>query len=187
MKPISATQRLWLYRAITLLVITVVVHLLTVWFAPRLIMQVLMHGPAAQAMDMHNKAAFPPAVTAASRLVVMPSPDLLYSVCVFDVSGGPIRITANPGLPSYWSVALYAANSDNFFVVNDRQAAGKSVDLWLVSGDANTSAPPAPIGSQVVVTPSTQGFLLMRVLTGDYEAEQAVVEPARRTLRCTKV
>lgn len=187
MKPISTTQRLWLYRGMALLVIAVVVHLLAVWLAPRLIMQVLMHGPTARAMDMQNKAAFPPAVTAASRAVVMPSPDLLYSVCVFDVSGGPVHITANPGLPSYWSVALYAANSDNFYVVNDRQAAGKPVDLWLVSEGANTRATPVPVGSQLVVTPSTQGFLLMRVLTGDYEAEQALVEPARRTLRCTKV
>ena len=182
----TTSRRLWFYRGLALLVTAAAVHVLAVWAAPRLIMHVLMSGPTALTMDMQNKAAFPPAVTAQARTVVMPSPDLLYSVCVFDVSGGPVRVKANPSLPSYWSIALYAANSDNFFVVNDRQSAGKPVDLWLVSQGPNSHAAGVPPGSQVVVTPSSKGFLLMRVLTGNYEVEQAVVEPARRTLTCNK-
>ena len=39
--------------------------------------------------------ACPPPLTAQSRGIVLPSPDLLYSVCVFDVSQGPVRVTAN--------------------------------------------------------------------------------------------
>jgi uncharacterized membrane protein len=83
-------------------------------------------------------------------------------------------------------VALYAANSDNFFVRNDRQAQGRAVDLWLVppGGDPQQKPPPADV--EVVVSPSRTGFLLMRVLTTDYQAEKAVVEPARRTLRCSQ-
>ena len=173
----------WKRRGLALLATAVAVHLLAVWAAPRLIMQVLLNGPAAKAMDMRNQAAFPPPVTAASRSIVLPSPDLLYSVCVFDLKDGPLRVTAHPQLKSYWSIALYASNSDNFFVVNDKQAADKPIDLWLTP-PGETSAPPA--GSTPVATPSTQGFLLMRVLTGNYEAEKSVVEPARRTLNCTK-
>lgn len=183
---ITTTQRLWFYRVLSLLVTAVLAHLLLVWAAPRLIMQVLMFGPQAREMNMLNQASFPPAVTAQSRSVVMPSPDMLYSVCVFDVSQGPVRVTAHPQLQSYWSIALYAANSDNFFVINDRTAQNRPVDLWLVSEGANAVAQPVPPGSTVVVAPSTQGFLLMRVLTGDYEAEKAQVEPARRTLTCSK-
>ena len=160
----------------------VAIHLLTIWAAPRLIMQVVMNGSRAQALNMQNRAAFSNPISAASRDVVMPSPDMLYSMCVFDLSKGPVRISANPELKSYWSIALYAANSDNFFVVNDRQAAGAPVDLWLVGPETKSAAVPA--GSKLVASPSTQGFLLMRVLTGNYEAEKSVVEPARRTLRC---
>lgn len=181
----SNLWRLWFYRCLTLLATAVLVHLLAVWAAPRLIMQVLMGGRIAQAMNMQNQAAFPPAVTAASRTVVMPSPDMLYSVCVYDVSSGPVRITANPALSSYWSVALYSGNSDNFFVVNDRTAGAKPVDLWLVPERGSPDAKPVPTDSQVVVSPSPKGFLLMRVLTGDYEAEKDRLEPARRTLKCT--
>lgn len=186
MKPMNEHQRLWVYRIAALVLTCIAFHLLAVWAAPRLIMQVLLNGPMAKTMDMHNKAAFPPPVDARSRTVVMPSPDLLYSVCVFDVSQGPVRVKADPKLSTYWSIALYANNSDNFFVVNDRNAQGQAVDLWLVSKEANIGELPTPAGSKVVVTPSKTGFLLMRVLTGNYEAEKLIVEPARRTLSCSK-
>jgi uncharacterized membrane protein len=185
MNRFSDHQRLWFYRALTLITTAILVHLAAVWAAPRLIMQVLMHGPMAKAMNMQNQAAFPPPVTAAARTVVMPSPDLLYSVCVFDVSAGPIRISANPNLKSYWSIALYAANSDNFYVINDRKSGDKPVDIWLVSPGGSPDVRTIPDGAQVVVSPSQAGFLLMRVLTGDYDAEKHIIEPARHTLTCT--
>lgn len=186
MKNWTSGQRLWFYRALSLSVTAVLAHVLLVWAVPRVIMNRVMNGPAAQAMNMHNQAAFPPAVDASARRVVMPSPDLLYSVCVFDVSGGPVRVKAHPQLSTYWSIALYASNSDNFFVINDQAAGTAPVDLWLVSEGPNANAPQVPAGARVVVTPTTQGFLLMRVLTSDYAAEKAVVEPARRTLQCSK-
>ena len=183
--PHETTRTLWFYRILTLLATAALVHVLAVWAAPYLIMQIVMNGPTARTMNMQNQAAFPPPVAAASRTIVMPSPDLLYSVCAYDTSNGPVRVTANPALPSYWSIALYGANSDNFFVVNDRKAQGQPVNLWLVSEGANADAKAVPPGAQVVVSPSRKGFLLMRVLTGDYEAEKAIVEPARRTLTCS--
>lgn len=186
MKQFNDHQRVWIYRACALMITCVAVHLLTVWAAPRLIMQILMNGPVAKTLDMNNKAAFPPPVTAQSRTVVMPSPDLLYSVCVFDVSQGPVRVRANPQLGGYWSIALYASNSDNFFVINDRKSKGQPVDLWLVSKDANVGGEPTPTGSTVVVAPSKTGFLLMRVLVGNYDIEKSSVEPARRTLSCAR-
>lgn len=185
MKHGSATRRLWFYRTLVLGATALLMHLAVVWAVPRLVMYRVMNGPLAQAMQMHNHAAFAPAVDAASRGVVMPSPDMLYSLCAFDVSNGPVRVTAHPGLATYWSIALYAANSDNFFVVNDRQAGTQAVDLWLVSAGTNTLAPAVPAGSKVVVSPSRTGLLLMRVLTGNYDAEKTVLEPARRTLTCT--
>jgi uncharacterized membrane protein len=187
MNRVSDFYRLWFYRTLTLITTAVLVHILAVWAAPRLIMQVLMHGPIEKTMNMHNQAAFPPPVSAASRTVVMPSPDLLYSVCVFDVTKGPVRVTANPALSTYWSIALYGSNSDNFFVINDRTAGSKPVDLWLVSEGGNSNAKPLPEGIQVVVSPTQTGFLLMRVLAGNYEAEKHMIEPARHTLACTPI
>lgn len=184
MKPPTTTQRLWAYRILTLATTAVLVHLGAIWAAPRLVMGVLLQGPQSRELNMHNQAAYPPPVDANSRRVVMPSPDMLYSVCAFDLRQGPLRIRANPRLDNYWSIALYGANSDNFFVLNDRQAGSAPVDLWLVADAGNSAQGSPPSGAQVVVSPSRTGLLLMRVLTGDYAAEKERVEAARRTLRC---
>lgn len=180
----SAQRRLWVYRALGMLLTAVLVHLLAVWATPRLIMNRVMSASVTSYFKPVRGVVFPPPVDASSRRVVMPSPDLLYSLCVYDLGDGPLRISAQPELDTYWSVALYADNSDNFFVQNDRQTGGGRLDLWLVSQGANTSAPTVPEGSRVVVSPSRRGLLLMRVLTGDYETEKALLERARRTLQC---
>jgi uncharacterized membrane protein len=186
MRALTLNRRLWFYRILSLIVTAILAHLLAVWAVPRIAMYVVMYGPAAREMNMLNQAAFPPQVTDSSRNVVMPSPDMLYSVCVFDVSNGPVRVTGHPKLQSYWSIALYGANSDNFFSINDRNSNDQPVDLWLVSEGGNGQGPVPPPTSTVVVAPTTQGLLLMRVLTGDYEAEKAVVEAARRSLNCSR-
>jgi uncharacterized membrane protein len=184
MKRWTDHRRLWLYRVSALAITVAVFHVAIVWLLPRLIMWRVMSGPIAQEIGGTNRASFPPPVDATSRRIVMPSPDLLYAVCLLDLSGGPVRVTADPQWPDYWSLALYGANSDNYYVLNDRQAAGKPVDLWVVAAGGNAGAPQVPAGAQVVVSPSRKAFLLMRVLTGDYAAQADAVEKARRSLRC---
>ena len=134
-----------------------------------------------------NQAVFAPPASAKNRTVVMPSPALLYSVCVCNLSTRAVRISANPRLPTYWTIALYGANDDNFFVINDRKAAGKSVNFPLVSNRNGTMHDTATNDNQIVVSPSVKGSLLMRVLTSDFSTETTMVEPARRTLVCQKV
>ena len=152
----------WYCRLEVLAAVALLTHVLVVWAIPYVI----------------------PMTDAPSRRVVMPSPDLLYALCPFDVRQQPFRIQADPHPPGYWSIALYAANSDNFFVLNDRQAAGAPVDLVLV-GPETGKASALPAGAKVVTAPSGRGLLLMRVLVGDYAAEREAVEAARRSLRCT--
>lgn len=177
----------WALRIGAMLAIAAGVHLLAVWALPRLIMhKVLSTAPvelgARSAAQAEATVYFPPMTDATQRRIVLPSPDLLYAVCRFDVSQAPLRIRADPKLPGYWSVALYAANSDNFLVVNDRQLASKPLDLVVVGKGARPANLPA--GVRVVVAPTARGLVLMRVLVADYAAEQATVEAARRTLRC---
>jgi uncharacterized membrane protein len=102
-------------------------------------------------------------VTAGKLRIVRPSPDLLYSLAVFDLSGGPIRITA-PVLDSYVSLSLYAGNTDNFFVTNDRRLDGPGFDLTLVG-----PLDPQPVveGSLVVRAPTETGVIVFRYFTGD--------------------
>lgn len=165
-----------------LVALALATHVATTWALPYLAMvRLLLSAPPAELSAPY----LPPMTDAAQRRVVLPSPDLLYATCSVDLRQGPMRIRAEPRSPNYWSLALYASNTDNYFVLNDRQAAGRPVDLVVLGPDAHDTAPAGlPAGVTVVKAPSSRGMLLMRVLVGDYAAEREAVETARRTLRC---
>ena len=177
------TKRFWMRWMLAVLVVAILVHVLTVWALPRLIMRKVFEGvPVASGP---NRAFYPPMTNADSRSIVMPSPDLLYAVCTYDLAEGSLRVTANPVLDGYWSIALYSAASDNWFVVNDRQAGGKPVDLVIRERGALRSEGAASAGARILESPSRRGLVLMRLLAGDYAKEAPTLEAARRTLACT--
>jgi uncharacterized membrane protein len=106
-------------------------------------------------------------VTPASRTIVRPSPDFAYSICAYDLSEGPVHISAAPW-GAYWSLSLYAANSDNYFVIDDREAHGGAAITLVRRGRQR------PDGAvQVVESPTTRGIALIRRLAprvDDYAA-----------------
>lgn len=171
----------WLFDLGLFVAVAAATHLLTIWALPRVIMQRAMASVAGER---------PPAPMLSARTdhlqrrIVMPSPDLLYAVCVWDVSKRPLHIRAELSSLHYGSVALYAANSDNFFVVNDRELGGAALDLVLAGPQADGATAALPPGARLVEAPSPRGLLLMRVLVGDPAADATVAEAARRSLRC---
>lgn len=164
-------------HAVLVLAVAGIAHAATVWLVPRAIMHRVIGGVAAQAGDGVLR---PPPIDAAARRVVLPNPDLLYALCAYDVGRAPLRVRADPGAPGYWSVALYASSTDTWFVLNDRQAAGRPVDL-LVTGP---QAAGVPAGATRVVSPTARGLLLMRVLVTGEPGQRAAAEAARGSLRC---
>jgi uncharacterized membrane protein len=160
--------RRWVARGLALLAAAALVHLLVVHLLPSFLMGVAMARIAGAAAA--NVAVFPPRPDATSRGVVRPSPDLLYGVCAFDVREGPLRIRAEVPLDAYWSLSMFAANTDNFFVVNDRQSGGGAlVDVVLAQPGAVVDVPP---GAELVEAPSGRGIVLTRKL---YRARRTLV------------
>lgn len=152
-------------------------HAMAIWAFPRLAMRAVLAG--APAPEPGAAAYFPPPTDHHARRIVMPSPDLLYALCAIDLGAGPATVSADAKLGSYWSIALYADNTDNVFVLNDAQAAGRPVRLLL---HRPGTAVPAYDGT-VVAMPSSKALLLMRVLVdGSQPIER--LDAARRTLRC---
>ena len=135
------------------LIIAVVVHLAAIFAVPRLLMNVAMERLCAAGVNVWHLSD---RVTAASRWVVRPAPDFAYSACVYDLSAGPIRVTA-AAWDDYMSVSAFAANSDNFFVINDREAPN-GVDFTLIRAGDEKPADAA----MVVESPSTRGIILQR-------------------------
>jgi|GEM_PF-452637 len=124
---------------------------------------------------------------ASSRIVVRPSPDLLYTACVFNLSEGPLHLRT-PVPPGYLSVSGFAADTNNFFAVNDRDAVmdadgRRLLDLLLV---ADTGVP-APTGARVIVSPSRRGLVLFRTLVSDEAALPQLRAEYQMQQRCERM
>jgi uncharacterized membrane protein len=165
---------------LTALAIAVVTHLAVVAFLPRMIMTYVM-GRMVTVTGI-NRLYHPPLPDAARRDIVRPCPDLAYSVCVFDLSQGPVRLTT-PDSPTYLSVSGFSAQTDNFFAINDRAITDEGLVLWLVA--AKPSQPPRA-GEPFVVSPTPRGVVLIRRVVQSPE-HFARVDDARRRARCEVV
>ncbi len=160
------------------LALAAVIHWAAIAYAPNLIMWRAMTAIGSKGV---NAIQHTPRATAASRTIVKPSPDLLYSTCVFDLSRAPLKITTAAPTDTYWSVAFYADNTDNFFVLNDTMAKGQPATIILVGKGQNV--PPQPEGTTIVAAPGEKGVVLFRTLIND-DAREAELDTQRRAANC---
>lgn len=132
-----------------------------------------------------NRVLATPLPDASARAVVMPSPDLLYAICAFDLATGPLRITASPGT-DYFSLALYDRNADNFYSINDRQLNAQPAEILL------SDRPPSPAlrsrfpTAIFVTTPHATGVMLARTLVLDPSRMQAPLQ-TQASVRCAPI
>jgi uncharacterized membrane protein len=150
------------------LVVAAVAHFAVIYAVPRVLMNVAIERIGAGGFNVWRVSD---RVTAASRQIVRPSPDFAYSACAFDLSEGPVVISATPWR-AYWSLSLYGANSDNFFVIDDREAHYGAEVTLVRRGRAHPEG-----ASMVVESPSERGIALIRRLAptpGEYDAAKNV-------------
>jgi len=125
-----------------------------------------------------NRFAFGPMVTAANQTIVRPSPDLSYSLCVFDVSRGPVLVRTEPIPGHYWSVSVFDARTDVVAVRSDRDTGGKAAMLALVKPGQR-----APADYEPVRMAYDRGVVLIRILLAD-KAEFPAIDALRRKSTC---
>lgn len=123
------------------------------------------------------------APTHKSRQIVMPSPDLVYSSCVYDLSAGDLSIAGDlPPEGRYWSLSLYAHNTDNYFVLNDRELPARSFAIVISrEGRGNRSA-----GATTVESPTQTGIALIRMIQRKAE-DLPVIQASQQSIRCDVV
>ena len=168
----------WIRWGLFTLVLAAAVHWVVVSQAPNFIMWRAM-GRVAQGKV--NSISHGERATDASRAIVKPSPDLLYSTCSFDVSRRPLKIVTGAPADTYWSVALYADNTDNFFVLNDTAAKGQPATIILLG--PGQSAPVDTAGTITVNAPTARGLVLFRTLIND-DKREGEIDQARRLATC---
>jgi len=149
---------------IATLVLAAIFHVAAVAFLPDIIMAVFSKIALQSSKASVNTAIHRPRVTHDQQTIVMPSPDLLYTLCVYDVSKKPLRIKTPATEGTYFSVAMYAANTDNFFVINDRQLERDGREILLVHKGMSYHG---SVNYRVVEAPTSQGIILCRTLIND--------------------
>ena len=166
----------WLFAV---LVIAAVTHAALLYFGPSLVMNRAMAVVAAGSGI--NTMSHAPRPTADTDRIVRSSPDLLYSICPYDLGDGPLRINAEVPPGTYWSMSFYDMNTNNYRVINDGQASAGAVLIVLMK--AGTLGP-APAGAELVASPTPRGIVLIRTLVNDERSLQAI-DTVRRRAACT--
>ncbi len=151
-------------------VLAVVFHFAIVWAVPRVIMSAAMTKIGGE--GALNTFSHPPRATDTARAVVRPSPDLAYSICILDLSAGPVRIEVPASAP-YTSLALYSSVTDNYFVRNNREDEGlrdgETIGL-VVTGPGDEAPAELPEGFAAVASPTAKGLALVRRVIENDEA-----------------
>jgi uncharacterized membrane protein len=91
-------------------------------------------------------------------------PDMLYAMCRYELTGGPISITAAAAGPG-WSLSLHTPQGDNFYVLPGNQLQGGEVSFLLVAAGAAESTNQQRRASYTdtqVASPTTEGLIVVR-------------------------
>jgi len=169
----------WVLPAILgILVTAVVAHYLTLLVVPVMLMEVTIAKTPINVLNFGAKQ------TAEQRYTVRPNPDIIGTVASYDVGRQPLRFTAIVPDDTYWSVSLFAQNTDCFFVINDLQVKSNPLEILLIrQGMQCTDAGKAV----VIVSPTDRGILLVRhILPGNERLTEAleIQKKAFITLGC---
>ena len=152
----------------------VAAHFITLAIIPRSLMKKIMRRLPVNTIKRERRP------NAKSRSVIQPSPDLVYTNVRYDVSKTPILFTAPVPTDCYWSVSLFQDNSDNFFVINDKQITTNPLQLLLVKRGKKVNA---PANTLVVSSPTSKGILLVRhLVTGDDKVDEVTAIQRQATV-----
>jgi uncharacterized membrane protein len=139
---------------LAVIVVAFIVNLLVVISIPNAIMEVTI---TKKFNYPSNQWIFSPPATAASKDVIRPSADLLYSILCYDISQHPLRVTAT--LSEYSSISGFSMNTDNFFVIDDNQAKSNPIEVVLISKGMTYQDTKGK--AYVITAPSPKGILMI--------------------------
>ncbi len=163
---------------------TMLIHAAIVLFYPGAMMSLVMYVTEIRAGGV-NRIMHTAVANAKVREVVRPSPDMFYSVCIVDVSNGPVKIKT-PASKPYTSITVFASNSDNIFAINDQQEVDGNLEV-LVTGPASkniqNSNRRGNRESTIASLPTNKGIVLIRYVFTD-EKHMKEINKSRQQAEC---
>ncbi len=135
-----------------------------------------------------NELVVLPAQAPGAQLLPYLAPDMLYALCRFDLSRGPIEIAAR--LPEAgWSLALYTRQGDNFYATPGQNLKPTVAAFVLVpASDRLLNLQPGVRKTDVdvnqVTSPDAEGLVVIRAPLKGVAFEAAVQQELKRA-KCT--
>lgn len=142
---------------------------MTIKYTPNVIYSKVKSKMLTQSDIQENELRLLPFPDQDSRAVVMPNPDFAYISMFYDLEDGPVHLSGNMPDSTYWSVALYEPNTSNHYVKNDMQYGTSDLNIVVAPGGISFKS---ASGSEVIVSPTIEGFLLFRILGTERTKEE---------------
>jgi uncharacterized membrane protein len=158
-----------LYWTLCVVLLAGIVHLGYVLFVPH----VEMRSKISELRQLADSGAL--TVLSREDSIRLIGPDgqwLVHALCIYDLSNGPVTITA--AVPNaYWSMTMYSAGGETFYSLNDRQAGIDLVALTLrqpgerLPADEEVELTVPDDDTLTVRAPESMGLVVMRALAGE--------------------
>ena len=145
-----------------------IVHLVSVLALPRIASQDA-YSRLTPATKL-NAVTVLPAAEPNYTLIPFLDPAFAVSVCRYDLSGGPIKLTV-PVSQAYTSVSFYTRNEIAYYAINDRSAGKKVIELDLMTEAQHNALPEdeevTAADRLIIDSPSTTGLIVMKALAAE--------------------
>ena len=164
--------------AVMLMGVALFGHFATLHLVPRVIMSKAMARIEASGVNVHQ-FTLTPRTTPQTQTVVRPSPDLAYSICLFDLSDEQ-RLLVRAGLyENYASVSFFDAYTNNFATVRvgagGHPASGSQI---LLNAPGNAKLESSGFAGPQFTAPTQRGIILIRRLAPTQKAYEEVTSIA---------
>ena len=160
-----------------------IVHLATVLVLPSLATQDA-YSRLAPVAPVNTVAALPPPTPEHAAIPFL-DPAFALSVCRYDLSDGPIKLTV-PVSAAYTSVSFYSRAEVAYYAINDRAAGRRVIELDLMTAEQHNELPGdeevTAADRLIVESPTVTGLIMIKALA----PEQGLLPTARSTLAAAK-
>jgi uncharacterized membrane protein len=126
-----------------------------------------------------------PAPTPAKAIMPLMDPAFAVSVCRYDLSQGPMKLSAPLG-PAYTSVSFYNDRDIAYYAINDRSAGRHAIELDLMTPEQHAEMPEneniTAADLLIVESPTLTGLIAIRALApapGQMPAARRAVDTAK--------
>jgi uncharacterized membrane protein len=132
-----------------------------------------------------NSITVIPAATPQNALLPYMDPAFAAAVCRYDLSNGPLKLTAPIGT-AYVSASFYTRRGVAYYAINDRAAGRRVIELELMTSAQRSQLPDdeevTAADRLIVESPTTTGLIVLRALA----PEPGQVQTARNALTAAR-